>query len=265
MWQADVAPLANSAVGLGCPDSTESAPDNILPPISAGEIAHADIRHEPRDAVERAFVESLRRTLHEGGTVVVPAFGIGRTQEILLICAAAGITPYVDGMGKRVTDLFRRHAAFVRNEEALARAAGNAREVTSHGQRERIADRSTVIVTTSGMLQGGPAMTYVPAIRSHPVNKIAFTGYQVAGTPGRELIETGRAEIDGQVIPVSAQVEQYDFSAHADRDGLRDLLSTYRDTQVLVNHGDDCEGFAADLRGDEYEATAPERGETVVL
>ena len=105
--------------------------------------------------------------------------------------------------------------------DALRRAKSHARFVTGRdGQRERIAAQNTVILTTSGMLSGGPAMTYIPEIRGRPVNKIAMTGYQVEGTPGRDLLETGSAEIDGRRMPVAAQVEQYDFSAHADRAGL---------------------------------------------
>ncbi len=112
------------------------------------------------------------------------------------------------------------------------------------------------------MLSGGPAMTYVPEIRGSPTNKIAFTGYQVEGTPGRELLDTGRAEIDGRVMPVSAQVEQYDFSAHADREGLLAFLNDYRDARVLVNHGDRCEAFAEELRDDGFDASAPGLGDT---
>jgi Predicted exonuclease of the beta-lactamase fold involved in RNA processing len=120
-----------------------------------------------------------------------------------------------------------------------------------------------VIVTTSGMLQGGPAMTYVPAIRSNPTNLIALTGYQVEGTPGRDLLETGSAEIDGRRMPVAARAELFDFSAHADREGVLNLLAHYRDATVIVNHGDRCVDFAADRRADGVDAVAPERGETI--
>ena len=85
------------------------------------------------------------------------------------------------------------------------------------------------------MLSGGPAMTYVPEIRSNPVNRITLTGYQVEGTPGRELLDTGSAEIDGRMMPVSARVESYDFSAHADRDGLGSFLDDYRDANRVEN------------------------------
>ncbi|MXR20307.1 MBL fold metallo-hydrolase [Halobacterium bonnevillei] len=225
------------------------------------ESTYSDVEHEDRINVEEQFAESVNTTLWEGGTVVVPAFAIGRTQEMLLICDEYDIPCYVDGLGKQVTEMLRQYPEFVRDADALRQAKSHARFVTGRdGQRKRITDQKAAIITTSGMLSGGPAMTYIPEIRSNPVNKITMTGYQVEGTPGRDLIETGSAEIDGRVMPVSAQVEQYDFSAHADRDGLLDFLDSYRDTTVLVNHGDRCEQFATELREAGIEATAPEIG-----
>lgn len=228
------------------------------------ESTYADVDHEPRSTVEERFAESLQTTMWEGGTVVVPAFAIGRTQEMLLVCDAYDLECYVDGMGKDVTTMLRNYPAFVRDADALRRAKSHARFVTGrNGQRKRIAKQNTVIVTTSGMLSGGPAMTYIPEIRGDPTNKITMTGYQVEGTPGRELLERGRADIDGQIMPIAAQAESYDFSAHADHDGLRDFLASYDGSEILVNHGDTCEKFAAELREDGYDASAPEVGEVI--
>ncbi len=232
------------------------------------ESTYADTSRRPRPEIEAEFVESLRTTVREGGTVVVPAFAIGRTQEVLCLCQRHGIDCYVDGMGKRVTELFLREAnrPFLRDPTLLRRAKGNARFVDGRdGQRRRIAEENTVIVTTSGMLHGGPAMTYVPAIRTHPTNKVALTGYQVEGTPGRQLLETGSAELDGRVMPVSARVEAYDFSAHADREGLRAFLESYEGSEVLVVHGDRPGTFAAELRADGVDARAPALGDRVVV
>ncbi len=232
------------------------------------ESTYADTSRRPRPEIEAAFAESLRTTVREGGTVVVPAFAVGRTQEVLCLCQRHGIDCYVDGMGTRVLDLFLRewNRPFLRDPELLGRARGNARIVDGRdGQRRRIAEENTVIVTTSGMLHGGPAMTYVPAIRTHPTNKVALTGYQVEGTPGRELLETGRAELDGRVMPVSARVEAYDFSAHADREGLRSFLESYGTDEVLVVHGDRPGAFAEELRADGVEARAPALGERLVV
>jgi putative mRNA 3-end processing factor len=228
------------------------------------ESTYSDVEHEDRVDVEERFAQSVERTLWEGGTVVVPAFAIGRTQEMMLVCDAYDIPCYVDGMGKQVTEMLRQYPEFLRDPDAFRRAKSHARFVTGRdGQRTRITDQTAAIITTSGMLSGGPAMTYIPEIRSNPVNKIAMTGYQVEGTPGRDLLDSGRAEIDGRVMPVSAQVEQYDFSAHADRNGLVDFLDAYRDARVLVVHGDRCASFAEELRADGVDASAPELGSTV--
>ena len=230
------------------------------------ESTYANVDHEPRATVEERFAETTRTTLWEGGTVVVPAFGIGRTQELLMVCAAHDLDCYVDGMGVEVLAMLRGYPDFLRDSDALDRAARHAREVTGRdGQRKRIADQNTVIVTTSGMLSGGPAMTYIPEIRTDPTNRISLTGYQVEGTPGRELLETGRCELNGGVRPVAAQTELFDFSAHADDAGLRSFLASYDDARVLVNHGDDCERFAAELREDGVDASAPGVGDRLVV
>ena len=230
------------------------------------ESTYADVTHEPREQVEQRFVETTRSTLWEGGTVVVPAFGIGRTQELLMVCAAHNIDCYVDGMGTEVLSVLRQYPDFLRDPDALDRAARHAREVTGRdGQRERIAAQNTVIVTTSGMLSGGPAMTYLPEIRTDPTNRVSLTGYQVAGTPGRQLLESGRCELNGSVSPVAAQTELFDFSAHADHEGLRSFLNFYEDATVLINHGDDCDGFAAELRTGGFSAAAPAVDECVTV
>jgi len=230
------------------------------------ESTYSDVEHESRQRIEEQFVESVRTTIWEGGTVVVPAFAIGRTQEMLMVCEANDIDCYVDGMGKQVTQMLLRHPEFVRDDEALRRAKSNARFVTGRdGQRKHIAEQNTVIITTSGMLSGGPAMTYIPEIRSNPTNKITLTGYQVEGTPGRDLLDTGSAEIDGRVMPVSAQVEWYNFSAHADRGGLLELLNEYQENRILVNHGDRCEAFAEELTSRGYDASAPALGDEITI
>jgi len=230
------------------------------------ESTYADVTHEDRRAVEDCWAERVKTTIWEGGTVVAPAFAIGRTQELMLVADADDLTPYVDGMGVEVTRLVRRHPEFLRDPEALRRAAGAARLVTGRdGQRERIAGDNELIITTSGMLAGGPVHSYLPEIRGNPTNAVTLTGYQVEGTPGRELQEHGRLAINGRVRPVSARVESFDFSAHADRGGLEAFLDSYRGSRVLVNHGDRCEAFAEALREDGFEASAPELGGRIEL
>lgn len=239
------------------------------PPADAvmTESTYANTEHPSRAQVEREFVDTVRSTLWDGGTVVVPAFAIGRTQEVLSILAANDIDCYVDGLGTRVTELLMqpRNRSFL-DAARLRRARSNARTVDGRdGQRERIAAQSTVIVTTSGMLHGGPAMTYVPAIAADPTNAILLTGFQVPGTPGRALLERGSAEIGDKHLSVSATVEQYNLSAHADRSGLMSFLADYPDAAIQVVHGDRCVEFAYDLAASGYAASAPENVEVLEI
>jgi len=230
------------------------------------ESTYSDVTHEDRARVEERFVETVRTTRYEGGTALIPAFAIGRTQEVLTVLEDTEIRPYLDGMGQRVTDIVRRHPEYVRDPAALRRAKSGARYVDgADGQRERIAADNEAIVTTSGMLSGGPVMRYLPMLRSDPTNRVCLTGYQVEGTNGRRLLEHGRCELDGGVVPVAARVELFDLSAHADRDGLWAFLDDYRGATVLVNHGDRCPTFAEELRADGYDAAAPSVGERVTV
>lgn len=234
--------------------------------IVVTESTYADTTREERSTIEESFVENVRTTLWDGGTVVVPVFAISRTQELMLVCAAHDIPCYVDGMGTEITDILLQHPGYLRDSEALREARGHARTVTGkQGQRERIADESAAILTTSGMLEGGPAHTYIPLIRSDPTNLIALTGYQVAGTQGRRLLDTGQAEFDGRIMPVAARVESYDFSAHGDRNGLLEFLSGYEQARILVTHGDRCGWFADQLQAEGFEAVAPELGDRVTI
>ena len=226
------------------------------------EATYADVSHEDRRSVEARWAERVQTTIWEGGAVVAPAFAIGRTQELMLVAAANDLTPYVDGMGTEVTRLVRQYPEFLRDPEALRRAKGAARFVTGRdGQRERIAAENECIITTSGMLAGGPVHSYLPKIRGNPTNLVTLTGYQVEGTPGRELQDRGRLAINGTVRPVSARVESFDFSAHADRAGLESFLDSYRGARVFITHGDRCAAFAAELRADGVAASAPPIGE----
>ncbi len=240
---------------------TRSRPDAD---IVISESTYADVEHEKRETLEKEFAESVKDTILTGGTVVTPAFAIGRTQEMMLICEKFDIKCYVDGMGKKVTEIFDQYPNYLKNYRSFQEAKSHASFVDGGNRyRKHIADKNAVIITTSGMLSGGPAMTYIPKIRKNPTNKITLTGYQVEDTPGRNLIETGRAEINGQLMHINSQIEYYDFSAHADRKGLIEFLTDYKDSKILLNHGDICSKFAEELNKMGFNAHAPEIGEKI--
>jgi len=226
--------------------------------------------HRQRENVEEEFAQSIRETLYEGGDVIIPVFAIGRTQEVLMILEAHDIPCYVDGMGVDITRTLRHHPDYLRDADALKRAFNHAK-IVEPSRRDDVLGQGRAIVTTSGMLTGGPAMKYMKDIYDHPANKICLTGYQVEGTPGRDAVENGRAEIDGAMLPLSAQVELYNLSAHGDGDGLRGYVREAVEEgteRVLAVHGDEhaCESLTEWAREElGVEASAPEVGEELAL
>ncbi|WP_205804317.1 MBL fold metallo-hydrolase [Methanolobus halotolerans] len=220
--------------------------------------------HLPRKEIEKAFIDSLRDTLDMGGNVIIPAFAIGRTQEILMLLDAHGIRAYVDGMGVAAYKLMMKYPHYLRNPAHLKRAFGHATMVAGI-KRNRVPLESSVIVTTAGMLNGGPVMYYLKKLFKDPKSKILITGYQVEGTNGRMALDNGVIENDGVIQQLGIKVEQYDFSAHCGDRELKAIVSEFcnRGTEhVFTMHGEDTECFAEWIRAETgVDAHAPELGE----
>ncbi|MGB2728048.1 MAG: MBL fold metallo-hydrolase [Halobacteriota archaeon] len=232
------------------------------------ESTYYDREHRNRKELEREFIDSIKETLDAGGNAIVPCFAVGRTQEIVMILHSYGLTPYVDGMGLSVFSLFRNHPSFLKDAKALNAAFGDARFVNSKRRKKAISEPS-VIVTTAGMLSGGPVLYYLKKIHKDPRSKVLLTGYQIEGTNGRRLVEEGCVETNGEIVKVNAGVEQYDFSAHAGDSELKELVSRFcrNGTEVVfMVHGEHTEEFAAWGRDNfGYNAIAPKNGEEFVI
>ncbi len=232
------------------------------------ESTYYDREHRSRKELEREFIDSITETLDSGGNAVVPCFAVGRTQEIVMVLHSYGFTPYVDGMGLSVFSLFRKQPEFLKNAKALNDAFGDAQFVNSKRRKKALSEPS-VIVTTAGMLNGGPVLYYLKKIHEDPKSKVLLTGYQIEGTNGRRLIEEGWVETDGEVVKVKSQVEQYDFSAHAGDSELKEIVSRFcrNGTEVVFAvHGEHTEEFAAWVR-DNFgcNAIAPKIGEEFII
>lgn len=232
------------------------------------ESTYYDREHRNRKELEREFIDSIKETLDSGGNAIVPCFAVGRTQEIVMMLHSYGLTPYVDGMGLSVFSLFRNHPSFLKDAKALNAAFSDARFVNSKKRKKAISEPS-VIVTTAGMLSGGPVLYYLKKIHKDPRSKVLLTGYQIEGTNGRRLVEEGCVETNGEVVKVNAGVEQYDFSAHAGDSELKELVSRFcrNGTEVVfMVHGEHTEEFAAWGRDNfGYNAIAPKNGEEFVI
>jgi len=198
----------------------------------------------PRPEVEEAFITKLQEVLARGGTALVPVFALGRAQEILIILAEHEFDCpiYFDGMCKEVTrKILNNQSSYVVNKDKLNHMLFERVElVANEERRERIAKGPpSIIVTTSGMMQGGPAIGYLKHLWHEPRNAVMLTGYQVHGTNGKTLLDEGYVHIEGWKTPVRCEVSKFDFSGHADIEDIKKAIWQIHPKTLIIQHGDE--------------------------
>ncbi|MFH1751448.1 MAG: MBL fold metallo-hydrolase [archaeon] len=204
------------------------------------ETTYGNSNHSSRQAMEKAFLESIQETLDNGGTALVPAFAVGRSQEAIEVLHEGKIDApiYLDGMGKKIVQTYFNFPEFFVKRKALKKAMNKVIQIQSQKQRLDALKQPSVIVTTAGMLVGGPVAFYLSKMYNDRKSKIHLTGYQVEGTPGRSLLETGRLIIQDKTVDVKAAVEKFDFSAHTGQKGILKLIKSCNPEKVVLVHGD---------------------------
>ena len=229
-------------------ESTYGGPDDIMP---------------DREGVEGRLVSIVNDTVEKGGKVLIPVPAVGRAQEIMLVLdaymrngALRELPIYIEGMVNEATAI---HTAFpeylVRDikEQILHQDLNPFQSqyfhpVTHPGDREEIvAGGPCVIIATSGMLEGGPAIDYFRHLAPDPRNTLAYVSYQVEGTLGNR-IKNGLKEVslfahDGkmEMVKVNMRVESIEgFSGHSDRNQLLGFIKRMvpKPTRIIVNHGE---------------------------
>ncbi|MGC3874671.1 MBL fold metallo-hydrolase RNA specificity domain-containing protein [Halomonas sp. GXIMD04776] len=240
------------------------------------ESTYGDRLHEDRRHRRSRLKAALERALADGGTVLIPAFSIGRTQELLyelegLIHDGIKSKRTVGGrawdeleiivdspLAARFTEVYRALASFW-DAEARRRVAHDRHPldfdslytVSSHDEHERTVaylaktGRPAVVLAASGMAAGGRIVNYLKAMIEEPRHNVLFVGYQAEGTPGRAIQRYGPrggwVELDGERYTVRAGVESLSgYSAHADRQDLVNFIRRMRHwpRQVRLVHGD---------------------------
>ncbi|MDP7265217.1 MAG: MBL fold metallo-hydrolase, partial [Candidatus Thermoplasmatota archaeon] len=124
------------------------------------EATYAGRDHKPRKEQEKEFIEKINEIVDRGGKVVLPAFAVGRTQELMMILKDQGFDIWVDGMGKSIIQIFLRHPAYLQSPVGLQQALQQVSLTYNPNDRKR-ALKGDVIITTSGMMDGGPVLQYV--------------------------------------------------------------------------------------------------------
>lgn len=235
--------------------------DPVLPdPVAVAEAdvvlvesTYGNRSHDTTDPTE-ALGSVIERTVARGGTVIIPAFAVGRAQSLLyhlwrLKTAGrlAKVPVYLDSpMAIDATDLLHAHHADHRltpeDCTAICAVATYTRDV--EGSKAITASPyPKVVVSASGMATGGRVLHHLKAFAPNAKNTILFSGFQAAGTRGRAMVQgAGEIKIHGQWIPVRAEVSDLSMlSAHADGNELMRWLSGFRrpPEKLFIVHGED--------------------------
>jgi putative mRNA 3-end processing factor len=235
------------------------------------ESTYANEDHTERQELEKRFVESATEVVEKGGIVLVPAFGVGRAQEIACVLAAHHFEypVVIDGMAREVSRIIMDNREFLRDPQLFMNAIQSADWVDSWRDRRKALRTPCVIISPAGMLKGGPAVFYLSKIGKKANNAVFLVSYQIPGTPGKELLDKGICTLDGKVRKIKARVEHFDFSSHCGATQLRDALRKLRgNPKVFVVHGAEgnCELLAEWAKTEVgLEAVAPRTGETFTI
>jgi metallo-beta-lactamase family protein len=246
------------------------------------ESTYGNRRHDPADPQE-ALADVIERTVRRGGSVIIPAFAVGRTQSLLYHIAQLkkrgrfGLVPvYLDSpMATKATAIFcDRPDEHRLTPEQCAEAFDSVIYVREVEESKRL-DREAmpkIIVSASGMASGGRVLHHLKHYGPDGRHTILLSGFQAGGTRGAAL-KAGATElkIHGQYVPIRAEVASLDMlSAHADRDELLRWLGgfTTPPRMTFVTHGEPeaSDTFRHDIKEKlGWKVRVPEHGERVEL
>ena len=241
------------------------------------ESTYGDRLHEPSEGVDAVadFAAYMQRVLDRGGNLIIPAFAVGRTQELLygireikargLVHGHDDAPIFLDSpLAQEATAIFRDCDESYLDEEALEILHrgenpvwfdGLALSVTTEDSIAINNDpRPKVIISASGMCDAGRIRHHLKHNLWDPRNMILFVGYQSVGTLGHSLLHgTKHVKLFGEAIAVNAEIcSLHGTSGHADQQGLLNWVKSFTapPSTIFVNHGDDgaCETFAELLR-----------------
>lgn len=217
------------------------------------------------------LIASINETIKEGGWVIIPCFAVGRAQEILLTLddymrsgVLSSVKIYVDGMITKAMRIYRHNAIYANDDikkRILMSEDDPFKSVMFHQPktktREDVFNEPGIIVSTSGMLSGGPALIYLKRMASDPKNKIIFVGYQAEGTLGRKIVNGERKiTLGDSEIEMKMKVDEVRISGHADYNELLQFIKSVKGLKrIFLVHGE--EGELKEALENEYDVFVP--------
>lgn len=222
-------------------------PDPAPPPdadVVLVESTYGDRAHEPDDDGAK-LARIINETVERRGKVVIPAFALGRVEELLYWVrkleerrAIPELPVYVDSpMAVEVLEEYRDRLHEL-DEHLRSFCTARLRVVASISESRIVQedDRPSIIISSSGMATGGRVLHHLRRVLPDERNTVLFAGYQAEGTRGRQMLEGAKTtRIHGEEVPVRARIEQLDsISAHADSNEVMRWLGSLKTAPSLV-------------------------------
>ena len=248
------------------------------------ESTYGNRNHEIVSDYAQSLADIIERTLRRGGNVIIPAFAVGRTQEVLyyirelkeqgLVKSVPDFPVYLDSpLAKEATRIFSGDLRGYLDEEAL-RQVGDGKQLfsfpnlrlTEGADESRLLNTDKtpkVILSASGMCDAGRIRHHLKHNLWRPESTVLFVGYQAEGSLGRRILDgADHVKLFGEEIAVRARIVRFHgLSSHADRDGLVRWINNYtpKPQQVFVVHGEAraAENYAQTLTELGFSAHAP--------
>jgi putative mRNA 3-end processing factor len=225
------------------------------------ETTYGTREHPSRHEEERKLLDVVEEALAEGEKAILPVFAVGRAQEVLLILEKYASEIALDGMAKAAAELALRYPKYLRDPKKFREVLGKVTWVRKDKEREQVLKKFPIVVTTAGMMSGGPIIYYLRKLRGQRA-KVIFCGFLAEDSPGRLLLETGVLKTAETEFRVKCDVRQLNLSAHASRQEIFELIKRTRPLEVFGVHGPDVEIFARDVEKKfGIKAHAPANGE----
>lgn len=235
----------------------------LRPDVAIVETTYGNRLHSNRQVEEKRLIDLVKECISEKKNLLIPAFALGRAQEVLLILRAAiqnqeipPISVYVDGMIRDINTMYTRNPTYLKHTLGKRILKGNepfyTKEIQpittaqSQNREELLSGKDPVILlSSSGMLTGGPSAQYAQILVPSENAAIIITGYQDEESPGRQLLnllenpEEKNLTLNGCTIPVKCRIEQVGLSAHGDKAEILALLERISARHIFLVHGNE--------------------------
>mgnify|MGYP001454672192 FL=1 len=252
----------------------------LLPPadMDIGEVdmvitesTYSQENQMPRNESEKGLIDFANEVIDRKGTLFIPSFSVERSQEVASVLINSGFKHKIimDGMALKVNEVLLRYPEYLRNPEIFKNVMDRIVAVRDHNERKKALKEPCVVISPAGMLVGGNAVYYLQELSFSDKNGIALVSYQGEGTPGKKLLDTGKVQTRGKDLNVKAEVKQFQFSGHADRDSLFEMIKNLKgNPRIMTVHGDDesCTRFAEEIHEKfGFEAHAAKLDEKIII